>query len=162
MAIGLELSANQVHHERTILTLLDVLSDLGGLVEVVFVAFSLVLSVFNYKNLTNYMASQLFRIAPKRDSENSKELKPTLFCNIAEFCMDKFLKFPCCRKRGRWRAMQRARKLLQKDMNIIEIMRLILYLRVVVDKVLSPEEKARVLKQHKYRLVEDQDEKVIA
>ena len=112
MAIGLELSANQVHHERTIITLLDVLSDLGGLVEVMFVAFSLVLSMFNYKNMTSYMASQLFRIAPKGDTKNSKELKPTYFCNTAEFCIIKFKKCPCCRKRGRWLAMQLARKSL--------------------------------------------------
>ena len=157
MAIGLELSANQVYHERTILTLLDVLCDLGGLFEVMFVVFSLVLSIFNYKHLTNYMASQLFRIAPKGDTENTKELRPTLLCNIAEFFMDRFKQFPCCRRRGRWLAMQRARKSLQKEMNIIEILRLMRYLRVVIDKVLSPEEKARVLKQHKYRLVDDHE-----
>ena len=43
-------------------------------------------------------------------------------------------------------------------MNIIEIMRLMRYLRVVIDKVLTPEEKAKVLKQHKYRIVDDKEE----
>ena len=66
-----------MHHERTIITLLDVLSDIGGLVEVMFVASSLVLSVLNYKHMTSYMASQLFRFAPKGDTEKPLELKPT-------------------------------------------------------------------------------------
>ena len=57
MAIGLELSANQVGHERTILTLLDVLSDIGGLVEVMFVALSIIVSMLNYKHMTSFMAS---------------------------------------------------------------------------------------------------------
>ena len=35
------------------------------------------------------------------------------------------------------------------------------YLRVVIDKVLSPEEKARVIKKHKYRLVDDKEEKIL-
>ena len=77
--------------------------------------------------------------------------------------MDRLLsKFPCCNKRGKWLAMQRARKILQKEMNIIEIMRLMRYLRAVIDKVLSPEEKARLIKQHKYRLVDDLEEKNLA
>ena len=37
---------------------------------------------------------------------------------------------------------------------------LLYYLGVVIDRVLSPEEKARVLERHRYSLEDDQEERI--
>ena len=47
-------------------TILDVLADVGGMVSFIWSGFSLTLACFNYKNLDNYIVSNLYRIKNKK------------------------------------------------------------------------------------------------
>ena len=48
--------------ERTGYTILDILSDVGGLQGILFSAVGLFLNIWNYNHLDNYLASKLFKV----------------------------------------------------------------------------------------------------
>ena len=63
--------------QRNGYTVLDILSDVGGLQGILISGISLFLGVWNYNNLENYLASKFYRFNPssnKRDSSKSEEL----------------------------------------------------------------------------------------
>ena len=53
---------------RKCYNILDLLSEVGGMIGILLVLFSSVVSCFNYNNFDNYMVSRLFKIK-KKDSE---------------------------------------------------------------------------------------------
>lgn len=55
MAIGIDMSLDQTVIERSNYTILDVLSDVGGLASVVASTIALILSILNYNHLDNTM-----------------------------------------------------------------------------------------------------------
>ena len=55
------MSLDQTLIERSGYTVLDLLSDVGGLQGILIYAISLLLSILNHNHLENYMASKLFR-----------------------------------------------------------------------------------------------------
>ena len=115
MDITVELNQNQEVLVRNVYTILDVLSDIGGMQSFICSGFSLILACFNYKNLDNYMASHLYRIKNKKEQGsgnrrklrkksledndieskelNSTEIRPTRYCNWFEYLSDLFK--PC-------------------------------------------------------------------
>ncbi len=60
MGFGIDMSLDQTVIERSNYTILDVLSDVGGLESVIASAIALVLSIMNYNNLDSTMITQLF------------------------------------------------------------------------------------------------------
>ena len=60
MSVGIDMSLDQTVIERSNYTILDVLSDVGGLESVVASTIALVLSILNYNNLDSAMITQLF------------------------------------------------------------------------------------------------------
>ena len=62
MTISFSLSPDQTVIERENYTFIDVLADLGGLQASLYAVLSAVLSVINYNNFNNYLASQLYNL----------------------------------------------------------------------------------------------------
>ena len=77
-------------------TLIDMLSDIGGMESILISGISLFLSLWNYKHFDTYMASNLYKLV---GDEKSSFFKLPKLVNIKLFCMD-FLpqKLVCCRK----------------------------------------------------------------
>lgn len=83
--------------ERTGYVLLDFLSDVGGLLEILIRSLTVVLSILNYDYVTDYIVSKLY--IPKSDKENIKfEFEETN--RLLHYAVSKFLpqKLVCCRK----------------------------------------------------------------
>ena len=59
--LWIQLSMDVTLIERNGYTLLDVLSDVGGLQSILISAISLLLSFLNYNQLDNYLVSKLFK-----------------------------------------------------------------------------------------------------
>lgn len=55
--------------ERSVVTILDVLSDIGGFAEVIAFTGGIFLSVLNYQNFNSYLASKLFKQASDDGTE---------------------------------------------------------------------------------------------
>ena len=54
-------------------TILDVLSDMGGMQRVLFSIFSVVTSVLNYSNFDSYLASKLYKLGDEKRVSNNSE-----------------------------------------------------------------------------------------
>ena len=89
------MSMDQIQIERSGYTILDVLSDVGGLQGILITGISLLLSILNHNYLDNHLVSKLFK------SEAATTLVASQTESIQEFCIDKCLpsKLVCCRKR---------------------------------------------------------------
>ena len=58
--------------ERKNYTVLDVLSDVGGVYSVLFAVFSALINVCNYNNFDNFMAKRLYKL--KRNNISDSDL----------------------------------------------------------------------------------------
>ena len=65
---------NKYAVERSGYTILDLLSDIGGIEAILFSFFAVIISVFNYKNFANTLASKFYKIkvAKKADLISKK------------------------------------------------------------------------------------------
>ena len=62
MDITLELNLDLLKIYRNSYTILDMLSDIGGINSIFITTFGLIASIWNYRHFDNYMASKLFKI----------------------------------------------------------------------------------------------------
>ena len=92
--IWIQLSLDLSVVERTGYTVLDVLSDVGGLQGILISAISISLSILNHNYLSNYLVSKLYK-------HESGALKVSSTEGIKEFCIGKILprKLVCCSKK---------------------------------------------------------------
>ena len=104
--LTLEVGLDLMMIERKNYTLLDVLSDVGGVYNFFFASFSVLIGICNYNSFDNYMASRLFKIKKQNlnksndDDENYEYITPTRFCNCCELLVSTIpKKLRCCRKR---------------------------------------------------------------
>lgn len=130
MDISIEMNLNQTTLARTGYTVLDVLSDVGGIQSIIMSAIGLVLGILNYNNFDNYMASRLYK-ADRNSGQMAarskhEEMEPTRWMNFFEWLLDltpRFLRCQCCRKSQRMQEMEVAREKLAQEVNIVEIVR---------------------------------------
>ena len=62
MSINVEMSLDKLDIERENYSILDVLSDAGGIQSILTAAFSAIIAVLNYKYFDTFMASRLFKL----------------------------------------------------------------------------------------------------
>ena len=71
MDITVELNLDRKFIIRKSYSFLDLLSEVGGIIGILMVFFSPVVSCFNYNNFDNYMVSRLFKVK-KIDAKNNQ------------------------------------------------------------------------------------------
>ena len=71
-------------------TLLDLLSDVGGLQGILISAFSLLLGCWNHNYMESYIASKVYKVVSDGDDELANLEIPN-GANIKECCIDRFL-----------------------------------------------------------------------
>ena len=85
----MDLDLNVIQREGY--TLLDLLSDVGGLQGILISAFSLLLSIWNHNYLENYIASKVYKVASDGGDQEPANLEIPNRANIKECCIDRFL-----------------------------------------------------------------------
>ena len=104
--------------ERNGYTILDILSDLGGLQSILISGVSFLLSILNYNHLNGYLVSQLFK------SDHNALPTLTTCDSVKEFCIGLLpSKLVFCHKRRKQIAMEKARAALEKELDIIYLIR---------------------------------------
>ena len=135
MALSFEMDPDKHVIQREIVTILDVLSDIGGFAEVIAFTGGIFLSVLNYKDFNNYLASKLFKMEGPDKTEPIK-FKRTRVGNSFLFCRDNAPLFctSCCKLSRERKAMKRAREALAKEIDVVEMLRMNRYIRELLDK----------------------------
>ena len=140
--IQIEVNANLTLIQRSGYHIIDLLSDVGGLQGLLISAISVFLSVWNYKNLENYLAVKLFKFENIDSVElDSAKAVPSQVQTLKLFCMDKVLpsKLVCCRRDVRQSAMERAHEALEKEMDILEVIRFRRFVLLALKQTLPPD-----------------------
>ena len=125
--ITIEMNLDFVSLSRSRYTALDVLADIGGINSMLISFLGLFFAAWNYGHFDNQMAAQLFRIKEKSGQQISAELfRPAKCCNFVEFFIDLVPirhREKCCRKSLQMTAIEKARAMMAKEVNIVEIVR---------------------------------------
>ena len=69
MDLQIEMNLNKVQVARNGYTILDVLSDVGGIQGLLQSFCWIIIGIWNYKNFDNYMASRLYKLKDKKKSD---------------------------------------------------------------------------------------------
>ena len=102
---------------------------------IIITTFSVLVSLWNYKHFDSFMASKLFKAQHGRAWAASNRLggsqrasmrfiQPSRFCNIGHYLMDTIpARCRCCRKSRLQRSLDRALKIMDEEINIVEIVK---------------------------------------
>ena len=71
-------------------TVLDILSDVGGIESILITGIGLLISIWNYKHFDSYMVSHLYQLSFK------EPFTPTKISNIKLFCIDILPRWAVC------------------------------------------------------------------
>ena len=63
--------------ERTGYTIIDVLSDVGGLMGIIFSAITVLIEIINYDHLNYFLISKLFKVSHPVDGKNKQKNSST-------------------------------------------------------------------------------------
>ena len=111
--------------KRSYYSLLDCLSDVGGLMSVVLESVAVVLMILNYQHLENYMTVNLFKLETKFKTD--QQIKPPRCANIADYFINLLpggLRCSCCKKSSlNDRALEKARDQLGAETNVIDLVK---------------------------------------
>ena len=163
MNVMIEMNLNAKIIERSGYTFLDLLADVGGVKEMLYSGFAIVVAFFNYKHYDNYLAAQLFKIKnsvagtiEKPQSETFTNTK-TRFCNFKEYLIDKII---CCQRSRKYmktrqeKGFEKARDLIKEEVNIVEIIRKMRYFDKALQQLLPPEQCNQLQMQSQFLIVD--------
>ena len=121
-------------------TFLDVLSDVGGVSSALISVLVTVVSLLNFNHLESYMASRLFNL----DQEEGKEpetFTATKCGNLADYVAEKLPNcLVCCKSDRRQRAIKKARATLEKELDVLELVKSMRFFRMAIKRLLTTEE----------------------
>ena len=119
--------------ERTGYTILDILSDVGGLQGILISAISFLLNIVNFNYLDNYIVSKLYKTETVTLVVSQTE-------TIKEFCFGNCLLrlFICNRKNRKQIAMEQARSALQKEVDVVRLIRSRRFVEIALKHLLDP------------------------
>lgn len=142
--------------ERRGFTMLDLLSDVGGINSILASGLAFVVGFFNHHHFDTYMASKLFKIkqagtkgfAHLRESDT---FKPTRYGNTLEWIREKL---PClerlCRKSRTQRGIEKARRKLTKEINIVDIVKFQRYYAMAMEYLLETKVRKEFRRRSKF------------
>ena len=110
-SVTLEMDLSLQTYERTVYTLFDLLSDIGGLSGILFSFFLLMNNAWNFNRFDNMLVSRLFKIKPgENEQKPPSEDLPEIDLGCMPNCTDYLLSFlpgflTCCRRGRRQRAL---------------------------------------------------------
>ena len=120
--------------ERSGYTVVDILSDVGGLQGILISGIGFILSIFNHNYLENYLVFKLFK-------SKAVSLMTTQTEMIKEYCLFNWLLSKlacCCNKQRKWTAMEKSREALSKETDIIRLIRSQRFVHLALKHLLEP------------------------
>ena len=133
ISVTIERNFDIWQYERSVYTLLELISDVGGFTSALLVMLALTAQTWNFNNLDNFMVSRLFKI--KKTKEEIAE-HPEEFFNQSDFIrvgnfpyfkewFKRMIPKKCwfCKQSRREIALKLARDKLDKEINIIEMVK---------------------------------------
>ena len=156
--ISIEMNLDLKFVSREGYTILDLISDIGGIQGIMLSFLAYVLSIFNYNLLENYMVSKLFTSESDGQEKTQEKLDrmkgqrcqslKEYFANLAQVICGRP---KCCGKLSkRERYFDRAREQLGRETCIIEMIRSHRFIIGALKKLLTQDEYTEIMKNSRY------------
>ena len=126
------MSMDRILIERNGYTMFDLLSDLGGLQGILISGISFLLSILNFNHLNGFLASRLFKadqMALEAFSTNDS-IKAFIIGLLPR-------KLVCCRERRKQVVMEQARAALEKELDIVHLVRSRRFIKIALKHLLG-------------------------
>ena len=142
---------------RNTYNIFDLLSDIGGIQSILVTFFNLLLRVWNYNHLSNYLVSKLYKYKPNgvQDTSVPQSFHVTKMGNVMEYIVDIFsCRFSWCRRKGGSRTdnkkatLRKAREALDKEIDVIELIRQMRYVLSALNYLIPQNVKINELQEH--------------
>ena len=157
MALGIDMDLTRTVINRTNYTILDVMSDVGGLESVLASLVSFLLGALNYNNLNSQMISQLFKF-PGQGAKGAKKqvvYKSTMLGNAADYILDSLPScFVCCKKNRRQKQYEAALNRLQEETDIIKLIKQLRFVSKALEYVPLRKDKRKLIEETEFILLE--------
>ena len=146
-------------------TFLDYLSDIGGMQGMLISGVGYIIAIWNFNMFDNHMVTRLFKMKrPETDDndekswgEKSEFMSPRILYNPKDCIRDLCPTFVCSRimkSNRRERAFENARDALEKEINIIEIIKSRRYFNGALKQLLSKKQRMKIKERSRYLTVD--------
>ena len=141
LSVTLEMDLNLMTYERTLYTMFDLLSDVGGLSGILVTIMTLIMTIWNYNSFDDLMVASLFNIKSEASYDDGLRSEPEqIKVSHTPHCKEFLLSLlpgrsKCCRKRKE-HAMHQARDKLAEETNIIEIVQSWRYMKSALEQLM--------------------------
>ena len=151
LSVTFEREMNVIHYERVAYTYVDMLSETGGLATIFSTVFYFIHLAWNYSAFDNFMVSRLFKIKLPEEEIDEKAAyfnkstyiilsKFPFFRSLCRRLSPKCCHDTCCKRTKKEVAMNNARAKLEKEINIIEIVKSWRYFKAALHNLI-PDDK---------------------
>ena len=154
MSITIEMDTGLMTYERTVYTLFDLLSDIGGLSGILISLFFLIVSTWNHNKFDNMLVSRLFKIRRETTGEDDEIVNSCMpnctdwiFSLLPNFCI-------CCKRARKEVAMQKARDKLASETNIVGIIRATRYMEIALRQLIPAQELRKLKEKALYKTID--------
>ena len=146
-------------------TFLDYLSDIGGMQGMIISGVGYIIAIWNFNMFDNHMVTRLYKMK-RPDSENNDQkswgeksefMSPQILYNPKDCIRDLCPSFVCSRimkSNRRERAFEKARKALEKEINIIEIIKSRRFSNEAIKYLLSKKQRMKIKERSRYHTVD--------
>mmetsp|Transcript_36663 Transcript_36663/g.48146 ORF Transcript_36663/g.48146 Transcript_36663/m.48146 type:complete len:240 (-) Transcript_36663:585-1304(-) len=157
--ITIEMDLNMQVVGRESYTALDWLSDVGGMQGMIAGGVFIFIAFWNYNNFSNYMVTRLYKMeksdAKKKIYANYDDRSEFIYARCASNQRDALCDklpscFQCCRSNARDKSIEMARKKLEKESNIIEIIKSRRYFSASLKLLLTRRQRMRLKERTRY------------
>ena len=161
LLIEVNLDMNLILREN--FEILDLLGDVGGMQAILISFFQFVLFFFNYHHFDSFMASKLFKIKKVDDEEEKSKtyferstfFKPLNGRNLRNYMMDTLPKrLKCCKATRQDRAIKKAITEMDKEIDIIEMIKSRRFFKMALRKLLSDKERMDLKDRSRYIMID--------
>ena len=160
--LSFEVSRHKHFISRENFTVLDLLGEIGGLQGFLISLCQFVLYFINYQHFDQFMASKLFKIQKPKDDdmkktyfERSTYFKPLKYRNLRSCIMDTLPNWlKCCKETRQERAIKRAITKLDKEIDIIEMIKQRRFFKMAMRKLFSAKDRMDLKERSRYIMID--------
>ena len=163
LSVTIERNLDIMHYERSVYTMLELISDVGGFNGALILLLALLSQIWNFNNFDNFMVTRLFKIMKpkKKIDENLKFFEQSDYIVADKYpyfleCFRSFAPKKChfCKLTRREKALLKARDKLDKEINIIEIVKSWRYYEQAIRYLLPEAQRLDLKARSRYEAVD--------
>ena len=168
ITVRMEMNSDLIRIERSVYTVFDLLSDIGGITSILLSVFIVIDHLWSFASLENYIVQRLYKITKKQEDQEegssyfrrSSYFLPSLFPYFGDLLWSlKPSCCTCCKPNRTRRAMDIARFRLDQEINMIEFVKSRRYFKKALKFLLTKKKRKELKEKTRYIAVDPDSDK---